>query len=103
MQNYKKGFDIVLIIKYSNDVYRTKWQLPNPDVCTATVLEIKRNDITYKSYLKKKYILDDIKENIYLLVLWKYNEAMNTELKGLEYFEDHNIEFDFYDDWKRSN
>ena len=52
MQNYKKRSNIVLNIKYIKDVDHTKWATPDPDVRTATVLDIKRNYIAYKCYLK---------------------------------------------------
>ena len=42
LQNYKKGWNIIPVIKYINNVDHTNWRTPNLEVWTEAALDTNR-------------------------------------------------------------
>ena len=98
MRTYKKGRDIVPLIKKIEDVDITKWKPTTPTIPTgakeipaADMLEYK---LLYNEFLARKNQLADNKGSLYSLIKGQCTPALIAELNGLDNYEDKDADFD---------
>ena len=97
IREYKKGRDIVPLIKKIEEVNTTKWKPTTPTAATrkevpaAEMLEYK---LLYKEYLSRKNQLTDNQGSLYSLIIGQCTPALIAELKGLDEFENKDEDFD---------
>ena len=97
MQEYKKGRDIVPLIKKIEEVDTSKWKPATPTAATgATVpaVEMLEYKLLYNECLARKKQLTDNQESLYSLIKGQCTPALVAELKGLDDFEDKDSDFD---------
>ena len=97
MRKYKKGRDIVPLIKKIEEVNTSKWKPTTPTAATATTGSTvpEAEMLEYKLlYLGRKNQLADNKGSLYSLIKGQYTPALIAELKGIDDFEDRDSDFD---------
>ena len=96
MREYKKGMDIVLLIKIE-DIDTMKWKPLVPNAATGETVpavEMLEYKLLYNEYLARKNQLTDNQGSIYFLIKGQCTPALVAELKGLEDFGDRDSDFD---------
>ena len=98
MRNYKKGRDIVPLIKKIEEVDTTKWKPTAPAIPSgkteAPAAEMLEYRLLYNEFLARKNQLSDNKGSLYSLIKGQCTPALVAELKGLDDYEDKEADFD---------
>ena len=91
MREYKKGRDIVPLIKKIEEVDTAKWKPTTPTVAEGMIVppaEMMKYKLLYNEYLARKNQLADNKGSLYSLIKGQCTPALVAELKGIDDFKD---------------
>ena len=96
LREYKKGRDIVTIIKKIEEVDTSKWKPTAPASTGGKVPESEMMEykLLYNEYLTRKSTLEDNKGSLHSLVKGQCTPSLLSELKGLEEYEEKDAVFD---------
>ena len=97
MCEYKKGRDIVPLIKKIEEVHTSKWKPTTPTAATGATVpaaEMLEYKLLYNEYLARKNQLTNNQGSLYFLIKGQCTPALVAELKGLDDFEDKDSDFD---------
>ena len=97
MREYKKGRDIVPLIKKIKDIDTTKWKPATPTAETGETVpaaEMLEYKLLYSEYLARKNQLTENQGSLYSLIKGQCTPALIAELKGLDDYKDRDSDFD---------
>jgi len=96
LREYKKGRDIITIIKKIEEVDISKWKPAAPTSTGGKIPESEMMEykLLYNKYLTRKSTLEDNKGSLHSLVKGQCTPSLLSELKGLDEYEEKDADFD---------